>query len=80
MIERELDNDRKNQTGRRKKINEKGTGLTAVDYGSNYGYFSIQFASKYPEATIISLEGEAYHGLQFGFISLQLIDEFLFRI
>jgi len=59
MVERELENDRKIHEPGKTKIAEAGTGLTIVDYGSNSGYFSIQMASKFSEATVVSLEEES---------------------
>ncbi len=56
MIERELEGD----------INENKIStsdvVTAVDYGSNYGYFSLHMAQKFRKGTVVSLEGEAYSG------------------
>ncbi|KAN0023658.1 hypothetical protein ACTFIV_008045 [Dictyostelium citrinum] len=48
MIERELNLD-----------NREVSGSKMADYGSNQGFFSIQLAQKFPEATVFSFEGEA---------------------
>ncbi|KAM9993903.1 hypothetical protein ACTFIZ_011860 [Dictyostelium cf. discoideum] len=48
MIERELNLD-----------NRQVAGSKMADYGSNQGFFSIQLAQKFPEATVFSFEGEA---------------------
>jgi len=55
MIERELEQDI--QSG---KVPRNGKEVMMVDNGSNYGYFSLNLARKFPKGMVISLEGEAY--------------------
>eukprot|EP01102_Stenamoeba_stenopodia_P007805 TRINITY_DN2205_c0_g1_i1.p1 TRINITY_DN2205_c0_g1~~TRINITY_DN2205_c0_g1_i1.p1 ORF type:complete len:489 (-),score=152.84 TRINITY_DN2205_c0_g1_i1:67-1533(-) len=56
MIARELDGDLKENPDLLKKPAEE---MTMVDYGSNYGYFSVHLAQKFPNGKMVSLEGEA---------------------
>lgn len=67
MIEREINNDFRTHTlhfGNTAGAHHKSAkGLTMVDYGSNKGYFSLKLARTYTDATVISIEGEAYKGI-----------------
>eukprot|EP01112_Ceratiomyxa_fruticulosa_P012660 TRINITY_DN3517_c0_g1_i1.p1 TRINITY_DN3517_c0_g1~~TRINITY_DN3517_c0_g1_i1.p1 ORF type:complete len:489 (+),score=90.90 TRINITY_DN3517_c0_g1_i1:214-1680(+) len=57
MIEREIENDMK--TGENFNVQNEQS-LAVVDYGSNYGYFSLSMAKKLGKGVVISVEGEAY--------------------
>lgn len=70
MIERELNDDMKSKflhsrnshkVGKASTVSD-GKRMIIIDYGSNYGYFSLQMAQKFPNATVVSLEGEAWKG------------------
>lgn len=56
MIDRELERDIQANPDLLKKPAEE---MTFVDYGSNYGYFSVHLAQKFPNGKMVSLEGEA---------------------
>eukprot|EP01111_Echinosteliopsis_oligospora_P013094 TRINITY_DN4605_c0_g1_i1.p1 TRINITY_DN4605_c0_g1~~TRINITY_DN4605_c0_g1_i1.p1 ORF type:complete len:475 (-),score=105.12 TRINITY_DN4605_c0_g1_i1:73-1497(-) len=64
MIERELKKDihklMKDGDSDGAQALRQGLGVTTVDYGSNYGFFSVQMAKFMPEGTVVSCEGEAY--------------------
>lgn len=62
MIEREINDDLRSSPR-----DANGKGMIMVDYGSNYGYFSMQLAQKFPKGTVFSLEGEAWKGMQMAF-------------
>jgi hypothetical protein len=58
MIEREIERDIQDGV-----VDYDDDKLSVVDYGSNYGYFSIHMAKKFPKGTVVSLEGESYSGI-----------------
>lgn len=55
MIEREINDDFKTT-----HKDTSAANVIVVDYGSNYGYFSLQLAQKFPAGSVFSLEGEAW--------------------